>query len=87
MIFEHLVMGVFWMSSIKKCHAQAKGPFGYGSDLGQFSKIYNYKRLWVALRLVFQTNLTTQTKEMFGYGGWFVTLKGMQMIINVHKPS
>jgi len=38
-------MGVFWMSSIKKCHAQAKGPFGYGSDLRQFSKNYNYKKV------------------------------------------
>jgi hypothetical protein len=30
---------------------------------------------------------TIRRKEMFGYGGWFVILKGMQMIINVHKPS
>jgi hypothetical protein len=52
-----------------------------------FPKITITKRLWVPLRLVFQTNLTIQTKQMFGYGGWFVTLKGMQMIINVHKPS
>jgi hypothetical protein len=38
-------MGVFWMSSIKKCHAQAKGAFGDGSDLGQFSKNYNNKKV------------------------------------------
>lgn len=71
----------------KKCHAQAKGAFGYGSDLGQLSKNYNKKKVMGATWASFQANPTIQTKEMFGYGGWFVTLKGMQMIINVHKPS
>lgn len=58
-----------------------------GVICANFPKFTITRRLWVPLRLVFQTNLTTQTKEMLGYGGWFVTLKGMQMIINVHKPS
>ncbi len=52
-----------------------RGHLVMGVIWANFPKITITKRLWVPFRLVFQTNLTIQTKEMFGYGGWFVTLK------------
>jgi hypothetical protein len=39
----------------------------------------------VSLEPIFQNNPTTQTKEVFVYGVWFGTLKGIQLIINVQK--
>jgi hypothetical protein len=54
-------------------------------DLGQFLMTYRKKRLWVSLEPIFQNNPTRETKEVFAYGGWFGTLKGIQLIINVQK--
>jgi hypothetical protein len=45
---------------------------------------YRKKRLWVSLKPIFQNN-PRETKEVFAYGGWFGTLKGIQLIINVQK--
>jgi hypothetical protein len=39
----------------------------------------------VSLEPIFQNNPTTQTKEVFAYGGWFGTLKAIQLILNVQK--
>jgi len=39
----------------------------------------------VSLEPIFQNNPITRTKEVFAYGGWFGTLKGVQLILNVQK--
>ncbi len=69
-------MGVFWMSSIKKCHAHAKGAFGYGSGLGQFSKNYNNKKVMGATWPSFSNKPNNTNKGNVWLWGLVCHIKG-----------